>query len=387
MNKLKIFYFCYFGAGAALMPFLVLYYEQLHLSGDQIAVLAALPPLITLFAASLWGGLADATRQHSRLLVIAMICTISLVLLLSRMTSFGLLVGVIALYAFCGAPIMPLADNATLTLLRDQKHLYGRLRLWGAVGWGVTAPLVGQLAERFGAGWSFYAYALLMAGGLVVAVRLPVAEATLGQPFWRGFARLLSDRRWFFFLAAIYITGVGSGVVNSYLFLYMERLGATRTLMGLSLSIATVSELIVFALSDRLLARWGVRRLLVVAFGAVIVRLLAYALIQSPWLVLPVQLLHGLTFSVLWIAGVAYADRIAPQGMGATAQGLFSGVSMGVASATGAFVGGLLYGRIGFATTFGILGLGILISLSVLALVERLSAPTHVNRPEHSAGA
>ncbi|MEZ4659403.1 MAG: MFS transporter [Caldilineaceae bacterium] len=79
------------------------------------------------------------------------------------------------------------------------------------------------------------------------------------------------------------------------------------------------------------------RWLLVLAFGGRIVRLFAYAVISQPVLVLPVQLLHGLTFSAMWVAGVAYADRIAPPGLGATAQGQFAGVSeAGLSSATGA---------------------------------------------------
>jgi hypothetical protein len=51
---------------AALAPFLTLYYEGLGMSGRQIGVLAATLPLVSLFAASLWGGLADATRQQRR---------------------------------------------------------------------------------------------------------------------------------------------------------------------------------------------------------------------------------------------------------------------------------------------------------------------------------
>ena len=49
----------------------------------------------------------------------------------------------------------------------------------------------------------------------------------------------------------------------------------------------------------------------------------------------------------MWVAGVSYANEIAPPGMGATAQGLFGGVMMGLGAATGAVIGGMLYDRIG----------------------------------------
>ncbi|MEZ4713660.1 MAG: major facilitator superfamily domain-containing protein 6 [Caldilineaceae bacterium] len=366
MNRIKAFYFCYFGAAAALMPFLVLYYEQIGLSGRQIAVLAALPPLINLFAAALWSGLADALNQHNRLQAAAIVGAIGMALLVSLLHGFGPLVGAVALWAIFMAPIMPLADNAALNLLQGRKHLYGKLRLWGAVGWGVMAPAAGILVERFGLTWTFYAYAIILGAGLMAVRGLPLASAQMGTPFWRGLRSFARNRAWLFFLSAIFIAGVGSGVINSYLFLYMQTLGASKTLMGIALTVATGSELVVFATSDRLLRGLGVRWLLVLAFGAVIVRLFAYAVISQPALVLPVQLLHGLTFSAMWVAGVAYADRIAPAGLGATAQGQFAGVSMGLSSAAGAFMGGFLFESLGLRTTFGFMAGAII--LAYLAL-------------------
>ncbi|MEZ4659402.1 MAG: MFS transporter [Caldilineaceae bacterium] len=253
MNRIKAFYFCYFGAAAALMPFLVLYYEQIGLSGRQIAVLAALPPLINLFAAALWNGLADAFNQHNRLQAAAIVGAIGMALLVSLLNGFGALVGAVALWAIFMAPIMPLADNAALNLLQGRKHLYGKLRLWGAVGWGVMAPASGVLVERFGLSWTFYAYAIILGAGLLAVRGLPLASAQMGTPFWRGLGSFVRNRAWLIFLTAIFIAGVGSGVVNSYLFLYMQTLGASKTLMGVALTVATVSELAVFATSDRLL--------------------------------------------------------------------------------------------------------------------------------------
>ena len=40
----------------------------------------------------------------------------------------------------------------------------------------------------------------------------------------------------------------------------------------------------------------------------------------SPWAVLPVELLHGITFACGWGAGTINCKRIAPPGLGATMQ-------------------------------------------------------------------
>jgi len=46
-------------------------------------------------------------------------------------------------------------------------------------------------------------------------------------------------------------------IIHSYLFLYMDQLGASKTLMGYSLAVATLSEIPIFFYADRLLQRWG----------------------------------------------------------------------------------------------------------------------------------
>src|SRR4051812_1334028 len=79
----KLFYFCNFAAMAAIMPFLALYYKQVGLTGREIGLVASLSPLVSLLAAPLWGGLADATQQHRRLLFLAISGFLAAVLALS----------------------------------------------------------------------------------------------------------------------------------------------------------------------------------------------------------------------------------------------------------------------------------------------------------------
>lgn len=74
---------------------------------------------------------------------------------------------------------------------------------------------------------------------------------------------------------------------------------------------------------------------------------MGWSLIGDPYAALSLYFLNGLTFAVLWLARVAYAREIAPAGLGATAQGLLSGVYFGFSSAIGAFLGGVWYEQFG----------------------------------------
>lgn len=370
-NQFKAFYFLFFAALAAVAPFLALYYEELGMSGRQIGVLTAISPLISIFAAALWGGLADATRQHRRLLALATAGAIVSILVLRTVSSFAALALVIASFAFFMSPINPLVDNSAVAMLGDRRNRYGRLRLWGSLGWGLSAPLIGRLVEEVGLRWSFVSYSLIMALTLVVILRLPISETSIGGSFWRGFRQLMASRRWILFLVIVFVAGLGMGVVNNYLFLFMNQLGASASVMGLALTVATISELTVFVFSERMLNRWGTGRMLALSIVAMVLRLLAYSVITAPGAVLAVQLLHGFTFAALWTAGVAYANRVAPPGLGATAQGVFTGVSMGLATAAGALIGGVLYQDLGAAAMFRWTAIGIALCLLAAGAASR----------------
>lgn len=367
----KSFYFLFYAASASLVPFLVIYYEQLGFSGRQIGLLAAIPPLVMLLGAPIWGALADITQKQKRWLLTAIAGSLVMVFIFAQTTSFVWLIPIVAVYAFFAAPIMPLVDASTMNWLGARRHRYGRIRLWGAIGWGVAAPVAGWLIEVSGVQWAFWGYITLMFIGLLVAWLMTIQGTSIRQPFWRGIRRIAGDRQWLAFLVVTFIGGTCLAIIGNYLFLYMNELGASKTLMGLSLTVATISEVPVLYYSDKLLGRWQARGLLLIALLAYIIRALAYSLVNEPWLFLGIQLLHGLTFSAMWVAGVSYANSNAPTGLESTAQGLFSGILLGLGGIAGALIGGFLYDEIGAVALFRLTAVAVAMGVAVFYLISR----------------
>src|SRR5205085_8856759 len=116
----KCFYFCWFAAIGAFLPFIGLYYRQTGLDLTQIGVLVALPGLLQLVSAPIWGLLADALRLRRALLPLAIFGTLLPVLLIGRGAGFGQLLVLVAVQSLLAAPVVPLADSATLALLGNK---------------------------------------------------------------------------------------------------------------------------------------------------------------------------------------------------------------------------------------------------------------------------
>ena len=354
----KAVYALYYAAVACLVPFMTLYYQEKGLTGGQIGILAGIIPLITLASSPFWSGVADATRRHKAVLLLTIAGLWSAVLLLFFVDGFGPMLGAVVLYAVFVGPIVPLVDNAVLNLLGERKADYGKVRVWGAVGWGVAATLLGPVLERAGLAWSFYGFLGFMALCFAAAALLPmgVPVDSVRHAYRAGLAILLRRGRFLLLLFVALVYGIGMGILLSYQFLYLEQLGASRTLMAMTLTLSTLSEVPFWFLSGPIMARYGVNRMIAFALVATTVRFFALALMGAPWLALPISLLHGPSFAVMWAAGVADADSVAPRGLGATAQGLFSGMLLGLGAAIGGFVGGPAYEAIGFQRLFAILG-------------------------------
>jgi len=362
MAPFKAFYFFVFAALAFFAPFLTLYYEGLGLNGRQIGILAALPSIMTFVSAPIFGALADVTQQHKRILGLSVIMVIVGILIISVVNNFwGLIPGVIV-YAFFFAPALPIIDRSVLEILGPDRDQYGKQRLWGAIGWGALAPLAGLVVDKWGLQIAFYGAAVLFLGLFIISQRAPIQTINLHIRFWGGLTQLLSNWQVILFFTVILVGGMGLAMVHNYLFLYLDHLGANTITMGMALTIATVSELFIMYYSDRLLKSWKSRGLILFGLLMISIRLLGYSSTNTPAIALTLQLLHGPTFAAIWMAGVAYVAEIAPPGLGNTAQGMFTGVVMGLGSALGAFIGGFLYQSVGFSQMFLFAGVAVFLA-------------------------
>jgi MFS transporter, PPP family, 3-phenylpropionic acid transporter len=372
LNYARAFYALVFGANVFLSPFLSLYYSELGFTGRQIGVLRGVAPLVAVVCVPLWGALADLSGRHRLLRLIAIAGSWLAVVGIARTTGYAALIGLVVVYTVFFAPVVPLVDNAVLTMLGKRRDDYGKLRLWGAVGWGTGAIIAGMLADRFGLIWSFVGYLVVSAGTGLSTLGLPAGQMQVQRGiFAADLRRLLADSRWRLFLLVILVGTLYQTISMHYLFIYFDALGIRKSLMGLGLVFATLGELPVWALAPRMLRRWGPRRLIAMGFAAAAVQGLVYASLPPTWLALGIQVLHGLVFPAMWAGGIAYVARVTPEGVRATAQGIFSITVMGLSSTVGALLGGWLFDEIGGARTFGLAGLVALVAAGLIMMLKK----------------
>ncbi len=366
------FYFLYFAAFASLLPYFVLFYQSLGFNGAEIGLLTGIPPLITLVGAPFGTGLADRTRRHKLIMGLGLGVAIVVAILLPNLSRFVLVFTLIISFNIFMAPVASLSDSATITMLGEERSMYGRIRMGGTIGWGIFAQIAGVLLAVYGLEILFYVFAGIMLITLVVSQRLSFGEHQEHDPASGTVWALLKNRRWIIFLGYAFLAGIGTFSVASYLSPYLQELGASGSQIGFAFLVATIPELFIFFFGNLLVKRFSSYGLFVSALALIGVRSLLFGLANNVFLAIVVQGLGGAIFPAMWSGGVAYADENAPVGLKSTAQGLFGAMTFGFGSAVSGFVGGVLLESIGGRGMFFVFGIVILVGMLLIEGLKRL---------------
>ncbi len=207
----------------------------------------------------------------------------------------------------------------------------------------------------------------------LLGLRVPLAhtQAPPDSTYFGSLRILLADGRYLTLLLVALVFGMSLAMLLSYLFLHMRTMGAGESLMAVTLTVATISEVPFLFLAGRLLRRFGVSRVMAVALALMAARAFAYAWMPAPGWVIAINLFHGPTYALFWAAGVAESSRVAPPGLGATAQGAFASAMFGLGSALGNLSGGVLYDRFGAPFLFQSVGWLLLATLVAFVVLRQ----------------
>lgn len=341
ITSLLIFFF--YAAPGAIVPIYNLIFRAKGVSIEQIGIMLLIPRILSFFSGSLWAGIADAFRLQKKLLPLAMLLTIPFVVAIYFAQGFISLLIWFCLYSFCFAPLIPLTDNAVLDVMGEQSNDYGKIRVFGAFSWGISAWLAGVVADTYDIYLTLWMYVVFISITIIIALLLPEPPDIEVVPFWRNFRIVTKDWRWIGFLTSAVLSGYGQMLMISYISLFLKDLGSSVTFIGLTATASTLSEVPVFLLAPALLERYDKKRVIQISLAGLFLRCALLAIIKVPFPALFIQALHGLSYAVFWVTSVSYVRDISPSGFHASGQAFLSAMYFGLGGVLGALGGGFLY--------------------------------------------
>lgn len=368
----RLLYFFYFAAFGIIVSYLNVYFHEIGLSGKQIGLINSLGPFMAMLGGPVWGMLSDRFGAARRLFIAAACGSILAALGLSNVHAYAWLLVFTGLYYFLFSPLMPLLDGITLKLLGDQKENYSRQRIWGSLGFICTTLASGLILERVGLRWLFYGFSFMLLPFVLAAFWLPAGHAGYRTGLRSGITALIRLPTWKLFSASLVVLGLTISGMNNFLGITVKAMGGSEGLIGAAWSLGALSELPVMLLGAALITRIGSLRMLAIAYFTYAIRWILYAAMPAPEWALGIALMNGITFGMLWIAGVAFANELAPPNLQATAQGLLA-ATLSFTTMLGAPLAGFLFDSVGPSTMFYIYAGLTLLALCLLWGAARVS--------------
>ncbi len=362
-GRLAVWYFWYFAFIGAFLPYFALYLQSIGLSAGRIAVLMSLGQLMRLLAPLLWSWLADSGGRRVRIVVAstaAAFASFSVVFLTQDFVA--LLIGMAILHFFWSASL-PLVEALTLGHLGTSAERYGRIRLWGSVGFVIAVMGVGLLLDSAPISAQLWVSWALLLGTLLSALTLTEVKEHAGRVAG-PILGVLRQRKVVFLLAAGLFMIAAHGALYVFYSIHLVAQGYSKSLVGLLWTLGVVAEIGVFLLMPRISVGISMRRILLACFVLAVVRFLMIGWgVAFIGLLVFAQLLHGASFGAHHAATMAALNRWFEPGQQARAQALYGSVAYGAGGLGGALLAGALWETAGAGITFSAASLLALLGL------------------------
>jgi MFS transporter, PPP family, 3-phenylpropionic acid transporter len=382
-TRLRILYFLAFSCTAAWLPIFADYLKDHGLSGFRIGIILSITPLLMLLVQPFYGMLADHFGYRICLLISSILAAASYVFYVFDGGFTYLMVVTIFMSIFYNST-QPLLDSISLTFIRKNPAFsYGSLRIAGAAGWAFTGIIIGYFIDNISTTVIFVSSAISMFLTFVFAFALhydrektPSRETesdnkkeTLINSFTTDLQDIVKNRTLMFLLFCLFLVYAASSAIYYFYSIYLKQNGASSSLIGFAISFQGLCELPFYYFSARILRKLGIKTTLVIAVFATALRLILYHLVSNPYFVVPIELLHGVGWSLFWVASVEQVNILVKEKLRATGQSFLSAAILGAGAIAGNLWTGFLYEKEMRVADIFILNAGIVILIGIFMML------------------
>ena len=383
LPRLSIMMFLQFAIWGAWLPILypfLLGYRQFSLTETGLCLSAGAVGAI--FGPFIAGQLADRIISTEKLLAISHLIGAVLVYMLGTSDTFMQFAILSGVYGFVYAPTIALTNSLAFHHLPNRDRDFGKVRLWGTVGWIAAGIAVGQylriwstptgvpleeIAAAQDAG-RVVAFSVSAALGVVMGIyclTLPHTPPSKNQKNRFAWLETLREIR-MQPLVTLFVIAVPVSIIHQFYFVYTSDFvtgiqntagsdaantfaNGINTVLGVGggglMTIGQMSEIVVLACMPILAVKFSKKTLLCTGLVAYGLRMAIFAYFPTLVPVLIGVALHGLCFGCFIFVAFMVVDEFCSKDVRATAQNFFNLVIVGVGIIVGSLFATALVGE------------------------------------------
>lgn len=372
-TTLKCFNFFVYGTVVLFTSFFPLYLQDVGMNKLEIGSLMSVGALVSIVANPFWGIWSDKYQNIRRIVLVMLTGTLVLSQLVFQAHTYEMIYIFILFFYFFQGPLFAQSNTMILSYIEGSDHRFSSFRLWGSLGWALTAILAGPVIEWAGVSVLSYLFAALLCLAMLALAALPGLNHSIGiapLPF-KGFRQIFYNP---FFLCFIFfgiLVSIPNTMNNTFMSLYITELGGSKTMIGLAVFLSSILEMGVLLLCYRFLKRKipVLLGLLAAVSALFLIRWSLMAGATTPLQVAMIQILHCITFGGFFYVGTQLTMLLIPKPYRSSGQALYTLSWSGISGILGGVLGGWLYQNLGaqsmyqsgvFLTFIGTLGFGLM---------------------------
>ena len=344
-NLIRVLYFLVFCCTASWLPVLADYCADQGLSGTQTSLVLSMTPIMMFAVQPFYGMLADKFGYKKSLLLASLFSSFSYALYLFGNGFAWILLATFLMSVFYNT-IQPILDSLALQLVkRDSSFSYGILRVAGALGWSITGIIIGQVIDQAHISWIFLVSSISMVLFFLFSFFLKEESENsiaIESVTLKGAFSVMKNGQLLLLLFCVLLVSVAGTSIWNFYSLYMKENGASASLVGYGLSLQGLFEIPFFYFSAWIISRLGMKTTLLITVLATAIRLFLYSFIDTPTMALPIEILHGISWSLFWVICVEWINKLVNANWLATGQSLLYASYYGAGAVIGNYWTGYL---------------------------------------------
>jgi nucleoside transporter len=352
--RLSLMMFLEYVIWGSWLPLLALYLSRfLGFSGAEIGWIFATQAVASVTAVFVSGQIADRYFSTERFLAASHVVGGLAMLALAFQKSFWPFFATMLVYSLAYVPTLSLTNSICFHHLKDAQKEFGRVRLWGTIGWiAASWPFVLILKGKEGAALGSALTSIFVVAGLaslaLAAVSLMLPATPPARSAGEKYAplesiKLLRNPTVLVLFVATFLDALVHQCYFQWTSPFLSAIGIPENMIMPAMSIGQIAEIATMAGLGYFLARLGWRWTMIFGILGHVVRFLVYSLGGPAWLVVGSNVVHGFCYAFFFASVYIFVDEYFPRDARASAQGLFNFLILGL----GPFVGSLLWGRLG----------------------------------------
>lgn len=342
---LAFIYLCYFGQLGVIVPYLGIFLDGRGFSSVEIGQFGGLITLARIIGPNLWASLSDKSGKGLQVMRLGAFLTLFSFTSIYLLDSFWGLTVSLALMMMFWTAILPQIEVLTLSCVNGSNSRYGRIRLWGSIGYILLTILTGLLIDLVSTEAPIYMSTLVLLSFLLASFLLSEPDAKAKQSSFTGsmWKKICSPVFIMFILSALLLQ-VSFGTYYGFFALYTRDLGYSGQATGWLIAWGVIVEIGIFMLAGKLIQQFGVKTILIVSMVLTAIRWLMLSLLADNLMALILsQTLHAFSFGMTHSASIYFIYQYFDKNCQSRAQAIYISIAFGIGGALGSFLAGYFW--------------------------------------------